>query len=151
MYSVKCTWYNVEYTSNNGQKYKRTKWQKDKRTKGQKGQRGKSISQTNLWSVLLHLRDVYVLVLKVYACTKYVKQLFFLKLTGVSTTTHFIQIAIAPNELDFCELLFNQIFVYARLYSVKKVHTSPARLGLRAIWTMWVVVDNPVNFCGLLG
>ena len=39
-----------------GQKNKRTKGQKDKRTRGHKGKR------TDLWSVGLHLRDVYVLV-----------------------------------------------------------------------------------------
>ena len=49
-----------------GQKDKRTKEQKDKRTKGQRNtgqmQKGKKYSQKHLRSVVLHLRDVYVLV-----------------------------------------------------------------------------------------
>ena len=50
--------------STNGQKDKGTKGQNDKRTKGLKNNKtkGQNNSQKNLLSVVLHLRDVYVLV-----------------------------------------------------------------------------------------
>ena len=64
MYSVK------------GQKDKRTKGQKDKMTKGQldKRTKGKHYFTTKvlkcLWSIVLHLMDVYILVCFAYSCTK---------------------------------------------------------------------------------
>ena len=59
---------------------------------------------------------------------------------------------ITPKRAVLLWTSFNTIIVkVGSSISKKKVHSSPARLGVRAIWTKWVLVDTPDNFCWSLG